>query len=76
MRSSQQALINSQEQTLRKLVSIRLPVFLENLSRVVTVVSDVWRNRLELALSIRRSDEIEYSLSHAASSAHYEDSPN
>ncbi len=62
-----------EEQTLRKLVSIRLPVFLENLSRVVTVVANVRRNRLELVLSIRGSDE-EGSESRAASTALCEDS--
>lgn len=49
--------MNSAEQTLPKLVSIQTVVFLEDLSRVVGVLPDVRRNRLEVTPTIRRSDE-------------------
>jgi hypothetical protein len=48
---------NSEEQTLPKLVSSRTVVFLEDLSRVVMIVPNVRRNRLEVTPPTCRSDE-------------------
>jgi hypothetical protein len=55
--SSQRLLKVFEEQTLPKLVSSGRVVFLEDLSHVVMVMTNVRRNRLEVTPPIRRSDE-------------------